>query len=223
MPSSREPMKRNPGIIKRGLGFISNTKKKKIHQLMLQVFASFVNPFEYIHPDAFRGLLVLEHLKLKNTQLLQLPSLQHIGHSLTTLEVISSVHFDGNDAQGFTYLRKIEYIFMDDNVLSSTPLGLDRIANTLKRLNFAFNAINSLTSMEGVTFDKLYRLHLQYNNITHLHPEVLFTPRLQSLLLVGNHLVALGDVTHIHGAVCCRDVPTWQSICDRILGTVMGH
>ena len=162
---------------------------------MLQVFASFVNPFEYIHPDAFRGLLVLEHLKLKNTQLLQLPSLQHIGHSLTTLEVISSVHFDGNDAHGFTYLRKIEYIFMDDNVLSSTPLGLDRIANTIKRLNFAFNAINSLTSMEGVTFDKLYRLHLQYNNITHLHPEVLFTPRLQSLLLVGNHLVALGDVT----------------------------
>ena len=75
---------------------------------MLQVFSSLVNPVEYIHPYAFRGLLALERLKLKNTQLLHLPSLQHIGHSLTTLEVISSVHFNGNDAQGFTYLRKIK-------------------------------------------------------------------------------------------------------------------
>ena len=72
---------------------------------------------------------------------------------------------------------------MDDNELSSTPLGLDRIANTIKRLNFAFNAINSLASMEGVKFDKLDRL------------DVLLTPHLQSLLLVENHLVSLGDVT----------------------------
>ena len=175
---------------------LSQTRKKiTFHHLILQVFSSSVNPVKYIHPAAFRGLLVLEYLILKNTLLLQLPSLQHIGHSLTTLEVRSSMHFNVNDAQEFTYLMKIKHIFMNDNGLRSAPWGLNLIANTIKKLDFASNAISSLASMEGVKFDTLERLNLRHNNITHLHPEVLFTPHLQSLQLEGNQLVSLGDVT----------------------------
>ena len=154
-----------------------------------------MNPVKYVHPAAFRGLLVLERVRLRHTQLHQLPSLQHIGHSLITLELGSSIHFKRNDAQDFTHRMNLRYILMDCSRLRSTPLGLALTANTIKRLNFAYNATHSLTSMEGVKFDKLITLDLHYNNITHLHPEVLFTPYLQVLYLMGNSLVSLGEVT----------------------------
>ena len=184
--------------VKGPLSCLSNvimTQRLFFYYLTLQVFSCVMNPVKYIHPAAFRGLMVLEHLRLKHTQLHQLPSLQHIGHSLTTLEVSFSTHFKGNDAHDFIHLMKIKHILVGFNELRSTLLGLDLIANTIERLEFASNAINSLTSMEGIKFDKLYKLDIQYNNITHLHPEVLFTPYLQILYLVGNNLVSLGDVT----------------------------
>ena len=89
----------------------------------------------------------------------------------------------------------MEHLDMNNNALKSTPLGLNLIANTVETLHFDHNTIHSLTSMEGVTFSKLCRLNLQYNNITRLHPELLITPQLESLNLVGNHLVSLADVT----------------------------
>ena len=49
--------------------------------------------------------------------------------------------------------------------------------------------------MEGVEFNKLVRLRLSYDEITHLLPELLIIPRLESLNLVGNHLVSLAEVT----------------------------
>ena len=182
-------------VSKRGPWGVYQMRGNCFHYLTLQVIWCLMNPVKYVHPAAFRGLLVLERVRLRHTQLHQLPSLQHIGHSLTTLELGSSTHFKGNDAQDFTHLMKIRYILMDCNRLRSTPLGLALIANTIKRLNFASNAINSLTSMEGVKFDKLITLNLQYNNITHLHPEFLFIPYLQVLTLMGNNLVSLGEVT----------------------------
>ena len=165
------------------------------YYLTLQVFSCLMNPVEYVHPAAFKGLLVLERLRPEHTKLRQLPSLQHIGHSLTTLKVSSSTYFIGNDAQDFIHLMNIKHILLDQNGFRTTPFGLDLIANTIQRLEFASNAINSLTSMGGVKFDKLDKLDLQYNNITHLHPDVLFTPYLQLLYLQGNNLVSLGDVT----------------------------
>ena len=173
----------------------ANASKVSFHPLMLQVFSCVMNPVKYIHSAAFRGLVVLEHLKLQDTQLHQLPSFQHIGHSLTKLDIIVSAHYTGNYAQDFTNLRNIKYIDMIRNGLRNTPLGLNLIANTIMALDLQLNAINSLTSMEGVKFMKLLKLDLRYNNITHLHPELLITPHLQSLHLVGNHLVSLADVT----------------------------
>ena len=95
----------------------------------------------------------------------------------------------------FTDLRKIKLLEMHHNGLRATPLGLNLIASTVMTLNFAYNSINSLTSMEGVEFNKLVRLRLSYNEITHLHPEFLITPHLQVLNLVGNQLVSLAEVT----------------------------
>ena len=162
-------------------------------QLTLQVFSCVENPVKYVHPAAFRGLLMLKSLKLRHTQLHQLPSLQDIRHSLTYLEVSNS-NVKETYAQTFTYL-KIKHLQMRYNVLSITPLGLYLIASTIITLDFEFNSISALTSMEGVEFIKLVRLGLKYNNITHLRPEFLITPRLESLNLVGNHLVSLSEVT----------------------------
>ena len=165
------------------------------HHLTLQVFSCMNNPVKYLHPAAFRGLLTLRHLKLKHTQLHKLPSFQHIGHSLTTLGISLSAPLTRHDAQDFTYLGKIKYIRMNRIGLRSTPLGLNLIANTIMTLDFHYDAINSLMSMEGVTFVKLVSLDLSYNNITHLYHELLITPHLQLFNLGGNHLVSLADVT----------------------------
>ena len=153
------------------------------------------NPIKYIHPAAFRGLLVLEHLKLRHTHLqsLSLP-LQDVGHSLTELDVSLSTHVKGNEVQTFTDLRKIKLLEMHHNGLRAIPLGLNLIASTVMTINFAHNSISSLTSMEGIEFNKLVRLRLSYNEITHLRPEFLITPHLQILNLVGNQLVSLAEV-----------------------------
>ena len=172
-----------------------NESKTNLHKLTLQAFSCMMNPVKYVHPAAFRGLLVLERVKLRHTQLHQLPPGQHIGHSLTSLEISFSVHFTGNDAHNFTYLRKIKYFEMHHNGLIRTPLGLDVIAGTIIVLNFAYNTIISLTSMESVEFIKLQKLRLKCNNITHLHPEFLIAPRLRLINLEGNHLVSLAEVT----------------------------
>ena len=154
-----------------------------------------MNPVGNVHPAAFIGLLVLQHLTLYHTQLHQLPSFQHIGHSLISVGVSKSVNYKGNNAQEFTYLRKMKYLGMNYNGLTCTLLGLNLIANTLLTLDLDSNAIQSLTSMEGVKFIKLYRLDLTENNITHLRPEFLITPHLQFLHLESNKLVSLADVT----------------------------
>ena len=172
-----------------------NESRTTFYQLMFQVFSCVNNPVKYVHPAAFRGLLVLKRLKLGHTQLHQLPSLQHIGHSLEYLDISLSRHFTGNDAQNFAYLRKIKTLNMYHNRLSRTPLGLNLIANTITALRFAYNTIISLTSIEGVEFIKLYALRLEGNNIAHLRPEYLITPRLKILNLVGNPLVSLAEVT----------------------------
>ena len=72
---------------------------------------------------------------------------------------------------------------------------LKLMANTIMSLHFYSNAISSLTSLKGVTFIKLARLNLNYNNITHLRPEFFITPHLQILNLMGNQLVSLAEVT----------------------------
>ena len=164
--------------------------------LQLQVFSCVLNPVKYVHPNAFRGLLVLDRLRLRHTQLHQLQSLEHIGHSLKHLEVSFSANIQGNDAHNFNHLRNIRYLYMFHNGIIRTPFGLNLIANTLMMLSLGFNSITSLTSMEGVEFGKLFRLDLQHNNITHLRPGFLITPRLKWLNLEGNHLTAFADVTH---------------------------
>ena len=166
-----------------------------LHRLTLQRFSCLMNPIKYVHPAAFRGLLVLEHLKLLHTQLHQLPSLQHIGQSLTRLVVSRSAYFKGTYEGSLSDLRKIKYVSMNHNGLRSTPLRLNLIAKTIMTLELSCNAINSVTSLASVEFIKLIRLDLRHNNITHLRPEFLIAPHLQYLNLVGNQLSSLADVT----------------------------
>ena len=154
-----------------------------------------MNPVRYIHPDAFKGLLGLQRLKLHGTQLHQLPSLQYIGHSLTHLELTHSIQFEGNHAHDFSYLLKTEQLILTYSGLKSTPLGLNYIANTVLILDFTSNSIQSIASMEYIKFDRLQVLHLYKNGITHLRPKFLIAPRLRSLNLENNDLVSLEDVT----------------------------
>ena len=126
---------------------------------------------KHIHPAAFRGLLILEHLKLIHTQLHELPSLQHIGQSLTRLVVSRSAHFKGTYEGSLCDLRKIRYINMNHNGLRSTPLRLNLIANTIMTLEFSCNAINSMTSMDGLQFIKLTRLDLRHNTL-HIYTRI---------------------------------------------------
>ena len=84
---------------------------------------------------------------------------------------------------------------MDSGVLNSTPSGLSLIANSIMELNFRHNRITSIPSMEGVKLVKLRRLLLDNNRIMHLYPEVLITPQLRVLNLVGNEFLSLTDVT----------------------------
>ena len=154
------------------------------------------NPLRHIQPDAFRGLLVLQRLKLMSSHLHQLPPLQHIGHSLIYFELSRSKQFKVNHVTDFSYLRKIEDINLRHNGLQSTPLGLNQIANTVLNLDFGFNAIQSTTSMEGITFCKLEIVNLYNNRITNLRPKLLIAPNLRSLNLENNHLVSLEEVSH---------------------------
>ena len=73
---------------------------------------------------------------------------------------------------------------------------MNLIANTITALRFAHNTIILLTSMKGVEFIKPYTLALECNNIVHLRPKYLVTPRLNVLKLEGSHLVSLAEVTH---------------------------
>ena len=171
-----------------------NKSKIDFQKLTLQIFSCLMNPVKYVHPAAFRRLLVLGHLTMKHTQLHQLPSLQHIGHSLTYLTISFSRHFKGDGAYSFTYLRKVKYLNMYGNGLIRTPLGLKFIARTVMTLDFEYNSIISLSSMEGIEFIKLFRLNFHYNNITHLHPELFITPHLKYLNLEGNRLISLAEV-----------------------------
>ena len=136
------------------------------YYLSLQVFLCAGNPVRYIHPDAFKGLLVLQHLRLRSSQLQQLPSLLHIGHSLLYFELIHSMQVKENQARDFSYLRKIERIAMIYGVLKCTPLGLNHIANIVKDFELCSNGIRSIASMEGVKFIRLRRIYLYDNSIT---------------------------------------------------------
>ena len=121
------PHKERTGI------YLMHTEVNNQHyQLSFQVFSFEFNPVRNIHPDAFRGLLVLKRLILRSTQLLKLPSMQHIGHSLINLEISRSRKFKGNHTRDFYYLQKIEYITMAHNRFKGLPLGLNHIANTVK-------------------------------------------------------------------------------------------
>ena len=95
-----------------------------------------------------------------------------------------------------SHLRKIAHINLRHNGLQSTPFGLNHIANTVLNLAFGFNSIQSITSMEGITFYKLQLVDLSDNRITNLRPELLFAPNLLSLNLENNHLVSLEEVSH---------------------------
>ena len=154
-----------------------------------------MNPVRYIHPDAFRGLLVLEYLRLRSTQLHQLPPLQHIGHSLTYLGLTHSMKFAENHAQDISFLRKIKELDLVFNGLKSTPLGLTHIANSVRILVFRSNAIKSIASLEHIKFVTLRILHLSQNKITHLRPDYLIAPRLLILNLEDNNLVSLEEIT----------------------------
>ena len=164
--------------------------------LSFQDFFCVRNPVRHIQPDAFRGLLVLQRFTLKSTHLHQLPPLQHIGHSLIYLELSRSKQFEVNHVHDFSYLRKIEDINLRHNGLHSTPFGLNHIANTVLNLDFGFNSIQSITSMEGITFYKLDIVNLYNNRIANLRPELLIAPNLRSLNLENNRLVSLEEVSH---------------------------
>ena len=167
------------------------------YHLSFQVFSFEFDPVRNIHPDAFRGLLVLKRLILRSTQLLKLPSMQHIGHSLTNLDISRSRKFKGNHTRDFNYLRKIKYITMAHNRLKGLPLGLNHLANTVKALDFSSNAIKSIASLEGVNFVRLQSLYLRDNDITHLRLEMFTTPNLQRLNLIGNDLVSLDELNQL--------------------------
>ena len=173
-----------------------NVSRITFLNLILQIFSCLGNPVKSVHPAAFRGLLVLAKLRLAHTKLHQLPSLQHIGHSLTSLMIEFSAQLKTIDAGNFNHFRQIKHLRLGCNGLISTPSRLNFIAKTIITLNFERNAINSLTSIEGVKFDKLIRIDLRYdNNIANLRPEFLMMQRVQQLNLVGNHLASLEDVT----------------------------
>ena len=150
-----------------------------------------MNPVRYIHPDASKGLLVLEYLRLRSTLLHQLPPLQHIGHSLTYLGLTHSMKVAGNHAQDISCLRKIEELDLVFNGLKSTPLGLAHIANSVRIFVFRSNATKSIASMEDIKFVTLRILHLSQNKITHLRSDYIIVPKLQILNLENNNLVSL--------------------------------
>ena len=186
------PHKENTGI------YLMHTDvNDQYYHLPFQVFSFQFNPVRNIHPDAFRGLLVLKRLILRPTQLLKLPSMQHIGHSLTGLDISRSRKFKRNHTRHFYYLRKIEYITMAHNKFKGLPLGLNHIANTVKTLDFSSNAIKSIASMEGVSFVRLQSLYLRDNDITHLRLEMFTTPNLLRLELIGNDLVSLDELNQL--------------------------
>ena len=95
----------------------------------------------------------MQTVKLRSTQLHQLPPLQHIGHSLIYLELSRSKL----SVQDFSYLPKIEDIILRNNGLQSTSLGLNHIANTVLKIDFMLNSIQAIMSMEGI---KLYKLQI---------------------------------------------------------------
>ena len=94
--------------------------------------------------------------------------MQHIGHSLTVLRLSNSMTFRGNHARGFYYLRRIEHVSLSHNGLKSLPLGLNHIASSVKTLDFSYNAMKSIASMEGVNFVRLQILNLERNKLTSL-------------------------------------------------------
>ena len=175
-----------------------------------------MNPVRYIHPDAFKGLLVLEYLRLRSTQLHQLPPLQHIGHSLTYLGLTHSMKFAGNHAQDIV----LDLVF---NGLKSLPLGLTRIANSVRILVFRSNAIKSIASMEDIQFVTLWTLHLSQNKITHLRPDYLIAPRLLILNLEDNNLVSLEEVTQYSWGSSLPKHDYMATHLHKIPGTVMSH
>ena len=186
--------------------------------LSFQEFDCVRNPVRHIHPDAFRGLLVLQRFKLHTTQLHELPPMQHTGHSLIYLELSHSEQFELNSVQDFSYLRKIEYIILMQNGLQSTPLGLNHIANTALYLDFMFNSIQSITLMAGIKFYKLQFVNLSNNRITHLRPELLIAPNLRLLNLENNHLVSLEEVSHYSwGSLLLYVLSWWLHALNRLL------
>ena len=177
---------------------IEANKMYFLQQLTLLSFQRLqcnANPLQLIHPWAFKGVLALKLIAIDSPQLQQLPPLQDIAHSLTSLFIVSVDLEQTKNQQYLSDCRMLKRVSMPFSALETISLGLHHIAKTLEYLRLKHNVIKSIASMEGIAFRKLHALDLRHNNITHLNPECLITPQLRQLDLEYNHLVSLGDVT----------------------------
>ena len=165
-------------------------------QITLQIFVCQDNPIRHVHQSAFQGVLALKVLRLQSHQLQQLPLLNDVGHSLSVLYISFAIEITSVRNQTyFDRYHNLRKLYMTKTSLNSTPMGLNHISTTIKRLSLMYNAITSVASMEYVNFSQLDQLDLGNNRITHLSPDAFITPKLQILDLKYNLIATLGDVT----------------------------
>jgi len=136
-----------------------------------------------IHPDAFAGLVSLNHLRLQSNRRI-------IGNipEFSTNASLSYLNLDSNAFTGappsFSSNPNIRYAYLQNNQLSGAVPSIKNLSN----LNYLYLHGNNLTAVN--TFENLpylYRLYLHNNQIVGEIPDFTECTRLRYLMLYSNN------------------------------------
>ena len=144
-------------------------------------------------PSNISNLRNIQILKLDHNQLVSLPS------DISNLRNIQLLKLDHNQLVSIPELsrsKKLLFLRLDGNHLSSLSNYTFPIRSILKDLILSNNALTSLPSGLFINLPKLERLHLSQNELVSLPYDISNLRNIQILLLDHNRLVSIPKLNH---------------------------
>ncbi|XP_015704276.1 leucine-rich repeat-containing protein 70 [Coturnix japonica] len=122
------------------------------------------NPIRSIQCFAFKGLNKLRYLSLKSVKLKHIAINGFFGLSNLSQLILSYNDLENINSSTFTYLNSLKYLQLDRNKITSIGDGVfEKMGQSLKILNLAFNSITELQPKVLEPLVSLTHLHVNYN------------------------------------------------------------
>ncbi|XP_021236058.1 leucine-rich repeat-containing protein 70 [Numida meleagris] len=122
------------------------------------------NPIRSIQCFAFKGLNKLRYLSLKSVQLKHIAVNGFFGLSNLSQLILSYNYLENINSSTFTSLNSLKYLQLDRNKITSIGNGIfEKMGQSLKILNLAFNNITELQPEVLKPLVSLTHLHVNFN------------------------------------------------------------